>query len=100
MWILHLLARNYVSVEKPLDSHELWKCEHYGSGDKSGCNSSKIHYCWDIRLGYFIDQSFAGKTEATFILSYFFLTTYFVSLLICFSRSKVGQAVSETKVKQ
>ena len=35
MWILHLLAGYYVSVEKPLDSYELWKCEQYGSGDNS-----------------------------------------------------------------
>ena len=53
MWILHLLARNYVSGEKPLDSYELWKCEHYGSGDKSGFNLSQIHCCmWEVFFYY------------------------------------------------
>ena len=41
MWILHLLAGNYVFGEKPLDSYELWKCEHYGSGDKSKSRFSR-----------------------------------------------------------
>ena len=56
MWILHLLAGNYVFGEKPLDSYELWKCEHYGSGDKSGFNSSQINCCtWKVLFFYYWD---------------------------------------------
>ena len=64
MWILHLLSRNYVSGEKPQDSYKLWKCEYYGSGDKSGFNLSQIYCCtwkvfcyWDIfQLSYLLNK--------------------------------------------
>ena len=58
VWILHLPTGNQFSGEKPLDSYELWKCEHYGSGDKTGFNSSHKHCC--MGEGFFTTVKFSN----------------------------------------